>query len=70
MNGQGACSLLLQLRPHRADSVRARRRGAADATVDVKRVAGDGPEIDYEGCAFQTRPGGADRHVLNMTRLQ
>ena len=42
MNGQGACSLLLQLRPHRDDGVRARRRGAADATADVKRVAGDG----------------------------
>jgi len=70
MNGQGACSLLLQLRPHRDDGVRARRRGAADATADVKRVAGDGPEIDYEGCAFQTRPGGADRHSLNMARLQ
>ena len=43
MNGQGACSLLLQLRPHRDDSVRARRGDAAGATVDVKPVAGDGP---------------------------
>ena len=40
MNGQGACSLLLQLRPHRDDGVRARRRGAAGATVDVTPVAG------------------------------
>ena len=43
MNGQGACSLLLQLRPRRGDGVRARRRDAAGATVDVKPVAGDGP---------------------------
>jgi hypothetical protein len=43
MDGPCACSLLLQLRPHRDDGVRARRRGAVGATVDVKPVDGDGP---------------------------
>jgi hypothetical protein len=43
MNGQGACSSLLELRPHRDDGVRARRRDAVGATVDVKPVDGDGP---------------------------
>jgi hypothetical protein len=54
MNGQGACSLLLQLGPHRDDAYAlAEGERAAGATVDVKRVPETVPESIAKAAHFK-----------------